>query len=591
QLGRPYLKRMNARLLLVRDLCVLLIISDRAAARLTPSERLQEEDDEYDRGGEEDEYYTYLSVCKNETGINLYAVYQRECDFDNQVALGRFRNAVNETGWGVFEVETSGDYDDATQAYAAGVAEGILTKELIYYHFRNTVEDMCKGYRVYCNKLYTYLAKNLEWIKETVKLKPKEDLYWKQVNLSFTQVTGIWHGYSKKSPKWYRPAVLFDITPIYMIQLYGDLFDLAKFFDKQPDPGDVANSGHCSGFAKIAPGNKDLFFSHVAMSGYNTMNRVLKLYKFGYDRKRAPGYALSFSGYPAGISSADDFVLTSAGLAALETTFAIYNKTLYTDTFIKPIGQLHCWVRSSVANTLAGDGKTWSKIFSRYNSGTYNNQWVIVDFKAFEPRKETPPKDLLWVLEQVPGYVLARDMTWFVKKYSYFPSYNIPYFTVISEMSGFAEQAKMNDWYKWGNCPRAKIFDRDHVKVTDIEQLQELMRYNDYQHEPFSRCKCVPPYSAEASISTRGDLNPANGTYEVEAMGHRNHGGLDFKGTNYTLFKKLRFRAWGGPTYDPLPVFSWNTTDIDANHYGQPVEWKFGPVETDWETEVKANLQ
>lgn len=40
--------------------------------------------------------------------------------------------------------------------------------------------------------------------------------------------------------------------------------------------------------------------------------------------------------------------------AALETTFAIYNKTLYTDTFIKPIGQLHCWIRSSIANTLAG---------------------------------------------------------------------------------------------------------------------------------------------------------------------------------------------------------------------------------------------
>lgn len=43
-------------------------------------------------------------------------------------------------------------------------------------------------------------------------------------------------------------------------------------------------------------------------------------------------------------------------------------------------------------------------------------------------------------------------------------------------MSGFAEQAKKNDWYKWGSCPRAKIFDRDHVKVTDIEQLQKLMR-------------------------------------------------------------------------------------------------------------------
>uniref|UniRef100_A0A0M3IZJ6 Phospholipase B-like n=1 Tax=Anisakis simplex TaxID=6269 RepID=A0A0M3IZJ6_ANISI len=127
------------------------------------------------------------------------------------------------------------------------------------------------------------------------------------------------------------------------------------------------------------------------------------------------------------------------------------------------------------------------------------------------------------------GYVLAKDVTWFLRKYSYFPSYNIPFFLEISRMSGWDEKSKTNDWFKWGSCPRAKIFDRDHVKVVDIEQLQKLMRYNDYQHEPFSRCKCVPPYTAEASISTRGDLNPANGTYELEGMGHKNHGGLDFK--------------------------------------------------------------
>lgn len=36
------------------------------------------------------------------------------------------------------------------------------------------------------------------------------------------------------------------------------------------------------------------------------------------DRKDAPGYTLSFSGYPAGISSADDFVLTSAGLVSFD---------------------------------------------------------------------------------------------------------------------------------------------------------------------------------------------------------------------------------------------------------------------------------
>ncbi|VDK18842.1 unnamed protein product [Anisakis simplex] len=303
--------------------------------------------------------------------------------------------------WGVFEVETFKNYSAEVQAYAAGVAEGILSRELIYYHFRNTIEDMCKGYRAYCKKLYQYVSENLNWIKKTVAQKPKSDLYWRQVNLSFAQVTGIWQGYSKRPPIWYKPQINFDITPILMIQLYGDLFDLSNVFDKKPDPGDVEDSGHCSGFVKISEGNKDMFFSHVAMSGYHTMNRVLKLYKFGYDEEEVPGHTISFSGYPAAITSADDFTLTSGGLATLETTFAIYNKTLYKD-FVKPVGQLHCWVRTSIANTLAKDARTWTKLFGRYNSGTYNNQWLALDYKKFQPGEDLPSNDLLWVLEQVP---------------------------------------------------------------------------------------------------------------------------------------------------------------------------------------------
>ncbi|VDK64625.1 unnamed protein product [Anisakis simplex] len=122
----------------------------------------------------QNEYYTYLSMCQNDTGINVYALYQRECDKDNQVALAR---------WGVFEVETFKNYSAEVQAYAAGVAEGILSRELIYYHFRNTIEDMCKGYRAYCKKLYQYVSENLNWIKKTVAQKPKSDLYWRQVKL------------------------------------------------------------------------------------------------------------------------------------------------------------------------------------------------------------------------------------------------------------------------------------------------------------------------------------------------------------------------------------------------------------------------
>ncbi|MCP9259037.1 putative phospholipase B-like 2 [Dirofilaria immitis] len=438
----------------------------------------------------------------------LYTNIGLKCEKGNQVALARFRNAVNETGWGIFEVETFNVVDDITQAFAAGLLEGILTRQLITYHFRNTVEGMCDGEEEYCKRLFAYLSKNLNWIKHTMS--------------------------------------------------------------------------HCSGLIKLAPDNADLFVAHVTMSGYETMNRILKFYKFAFDKQKVPGYAISFSSYAGSLSSLDDFILASSGLAIIETTINIFNNSLY--DAVRSDGQLHCWIRSIIATKLANTAKQWMKIFARYNSGTYNNQWTVVDYKLFEPKNEFPSKNLLWVSEQIPGLVIAHDMTWFLKNYTYWPSYNIPYFQTISEITGSKQKGELSDWYKWESCPRAKIFNRDHHKVVDMDSLQKLMRYNNYKHEKFSRCKCVPPYSAEASISTRGDLNPANGTYEISMMGHRNHGATDYKGTNNELFKNLRFKAWGGPTYDPLPAFSWATTDIQAKHYGQPTVWQFKEMETNWET-------
>ena len=113
---------------------------------------------------------------------------------------------------------------------------------------------------------------------------------------------------------------------------------------------------------------------------------------------------------------------------------------------------------------------------------------------------------------------------------------------------------------------RAKIFDRDHGIVKDIDGLTKLMRYNNYQKDEFSKCKCNPPYTAEAAISARGDLNPVNGTYEFPGMGHVNHGALDYKGTNVEMMKNLAFKAQGGPTWGDVPAFKWSTFDFVRGH-------------------------
>ncbi|CAK5080204.1 unnamed protein product [Meloidogyne enterolobii] len=394
-----------------------------------------------------------------------------------------------------------------------------------------------------------------------VMSNPPTDLYWRHVNLTYTQLTGIqdgwvfeifyfknyFLGYGPEKP-FYFSRVRFAITPILKIQMAGDFFDLDRVF-KKPKSNYSSNS-HCSGFVKVLEGNKDILISHVTMLGYKSMNRMLKLYKLAYDPKEVPGHTISISSYPGSVTSQDDFSLTSGGLGILETTITLSDESIYSN--INPIGQLSCWLRSFIANQLAKTSHEWVLIFGR-------------------------------------GTTVSRDMTWFLRKYNYWPSYNIPFLKKISDLGGFTEKANINNWWRWGYSPRAKIFQRDHNKVKDMETLRELMRYNDYKHDEYSKCKCDPPYTADGGISTRSDLNPLNGTWELPDMGFKNEGTIDYKGTNYKLFNKFQFEVIGGPIYgglSNLPPFNWKNSTIDALHYGQPIIWKFKNFTIEWQTEL-----
>ena len=120
-------------------------------------------------------------------------------------------------------------------------------------------------------------------------------------------------------------------------------------------------------------------------------------------------------------------------------------------------------------------------------AGTYNNQWMVVDFKRFKPGRQVG-KGLLYILEQLPGHVQADDMSWFLGQNGHWPSYNVPYFPEIYNISGGPEQArKYGDWFTYNKTPRALIFKRDQGKVTDLKSMERLMRYNDYTRDPLSK--------------------------------------------------------------------------------------------------------
>lgn len=509
------------------------------------------------------------------------------------VAKGNFTDAIFDEGFAYLEVETNRDFDDTVQAYAAGIVEGALSYELIYYAYRNTWEGYCdKKGQEFCDRLYAFVDSNMKWLETMIQEKGGQDPIMHQFGLILAQVDGVAEGYNR-----FAEHFIEDDT-ILMLNLVGDLVDLELILDPEirnmtldewVESGHMPKEGSCSAIIKLLPDNSDLYVGHAAWNFYETMLRIYKKNIFPFRRTGEsgpediiPGHTVAFSSYPGLLYSWDDFNLISSGLLSTETTMLNNNPALW--QYVQPEGQVMEWMRGIMANRIAIDGESWTRQFSLYNSGTYNNQWMIVDYNLFTPGSSIKP-NTLWVSEQMPGYIENEDLSDLLLLQTYFPSYNTPYFENIFNMSGQpAYVEKYGDWFSYDKTARALIFARDHIKVKDIESLLKLMRYNDFKNDPFARCECEPPYTGENGVSARSDLNPANGTYPFSTLARKIHGGIDAKGTNYEMFKNYRILAVSGPTHDDQPIFKWSELE-EADiipHYGHPDEWNFPVVEHEW---------
>ncbi|KRY79345.1 putative phospholipase B-like 2, partial [Trichinella pseudospiralis] len=518
-----------------------------------------------------DLHYLYLTETKCPETI-----------LSNEVARARFEEATHSVGWSFLEIETRKYASNEQQAYAAGVLEGKLTQSLILKHWKNTIAGYCYTAGPYCDALYAYLDENLKFMRRQIGLYPS-DPFWVQVNLMLIQLAGLEDGYYGTITS---PHV--DIRPFgfLLFQLFGDLADLeAKL--KRPEHLPKLRFG-CSALIVPIPEKQELFFSHVTWTGYQTMLRIQKLYKFMYHLHRGysvvPGYGISMSSYPGVLLSIDDFYITTAGIAVTETTFSNGNKSSY--DFIDSKSTVLSWIRVMVANRLAHSAKHWTMIYSKLHSGTYTNQWMIVDYNNIPSDMKTfSYTDVLYVMEEIPGYFQVKDMTSVLYSQGYWPSYNIPYFPTIFNITGTADEVKLyGDWFTYDKHPRALIFKRDWHSVVDLESLLRLMRYNDFKKDPLSACNCTPPYSAENAISARNDLNDKNGIYPFKALGFRSHGGTDVKATNVEMALRLQFVAISGPTYDTQPPFQWSKTEWHnkLSHFGHPDLFVFPPVKHKW---------
>ncbi len=227
----------------------------------------------------------------------------------------------------------------------------------------------------------------------------------------------------------------------------------------------------CSVLIKHMKEQGDVYLGHNSWHEYRAMTyRVLKRYSLNYHtlpggNEVVPGHTLTMSSYIGTILSLDDFLLTSAQLATTETTLFIYDKELFRDADYTEDVVME-GARVMTANRLANNGPEWMDTFRKHNSGTYNNQWMVVDYKKLAESPEDPKDETLMVAEQIPGQVIVRDQSSELRTVGHWISFNRATYPETQEMVGQnKKEEQYGDWFSRNNTARAKILTREQEKV------------------------------------------------------------------------------------------------------------------------------
>ncbi|KAF2078187.1 hypothetical protein CYY_000477 [Polysphondylium violaceum] len=504
------------------------------------------------------------SVRISNTGTGGFQVYAG--NDSNAVAQASYANEMMTTGWGYISITTNPSFDDTTMAQAAGYIEGYLSQELIWATWSNTYVNEYNSAAVPDNIL-NFATENMVYIQQQIKANPT-DPYWTHIYLVWSQMSSMVDGYNDATTDSSQQLSLMEFMLMNMDADLGDIIPSLNLtvsdFRKERAimKGHFKKTDHCSGLIKFTDDLQELYTAHTSWSPYYVMVRMFKSYNFKYSTS-SKAHVMMFSGYPATLASCDDFYLLDSRLVVTETTNGFINNELY--SLITPNSVLS-WMRSIVSNRIAKDGLTWCQTFSRENSGTYCNQWMITDYNKFQPGVKLHD-GTLYILEQIPGYIEYADVTG-VLRTGYWPSFNVPYFENVFNMSGFNDTSS-SDYEPWESDPRSQIFRRDANKVQTLQDFQAIMRYNDYQNDPLSQG------DAANQISSRYDLNlPTASDYDA-------FGGIDSKVTSLALLNQLTVLAQSGPTHDQQPPFEWSNGNWSAMYptIGMPNTWDFGWVQ------------
>jgi len=540
-----------------------------------------------------------FSLYLNEDNNNSYFIKSNTFD-ENALAYCNYDESLMQKGWDFLAISSyqglDQKYTDEQKAYGMGYLEGYITAEKIWSNYLNQ-----KKYTYGKNKnsadgempenVKEFLSKNFQFIRIEGLKNFESDPYWQHAYLIFIQLEGMLDGYNKKVKensktdnqiKTENKLQKLSLMDLQVINAAGDIGNIEYYNSKlsRPDFSKMTHEqismhfeekNHCSSLIKVAADLSDVWFGHNTWTNYSSMLRIFKEYRFSTNNKTEKSKTVAFSSYPGSLSSIDDFYITDRDLYVTETTNQIFKTELF--DLLNP-KTLLTWHRAMIANRLSDSGKKWTDLFSKYNSGTYNNQFQILDLNKIDTQKREIQSNAFWIIEQIPGQTEAADMT-NILRYGYWPSYNSAYFPNIRKLSGYDEQLEIHpelkDSIDYSSCARANIFRRDQNKINDIEAYRNLLRYNDYENDNLSK------QNPGLAIACRRDLDKqkpdCRGATDAKVASIN-----DIKGK-----QKKKILMISGPTNDQQPAFDWgNAKCLETGKYvinGLPQKYEFPWVE------------
>lgn len=530
---------------------------------------------------------------------------------DGAIARATWKDSVEEVGWAYLKVSTvdGSNAADDTAMYAAGVLEGALSAKRIaqFHHNANAgMKGMESQHHAHGNmeKMFVAEAKALRSRvglpeNKAWQAEPKE-MFDRYVRNVFLQTWGVLDGYNAMTP-----GDQMSLVDLFILNSDGETPELEMALDMEEallrqstrdEPGELSflqtpssrkgmlrreqelkaltpakwrdikrKTGRCSALVRLGANNSDLYVGHATFSDFSEMLRVFKYYDFPL-KQGGGARTVGFSSYPGAVSSTDDYYVTSNKMVVTETTISLLTDEPY-DHLDDTGKAMPDFIRIMAATFAANSGEDWVESMTESASGLYGSQWMVVDYKKFEPGQPVPDGTLM-VLEQVPEVSHNADMSSRLREKGFWSSENRAFFPDARQVAGFAEAEDMHGkLFSAEQNPRANIFAATEAGVNSLADMRAEMRRNRWPHEVDGGPENTPDHA----ISARSDLAKENASP---------NGGVDAKVADSCMVNKIAIDAICGPTEDQK-VFSW--TDpvthkelwTDVVHEGLPDSYNF----------------